>query len=33
MNTVDSTVFLLEDLDQFEEEYEIPLYTKSSSKK
>ena len=31
MNTVDSTVFLLEDLDQFEEEYEIPLYTKSSS--
>lgn len=33
MNTVDSTVFLLEDLDQFEEEYEIPLYTQSSSKK
>ena len=33
MNIIDSTVFLLEDLDQFEEEYEIPLYTKSSSKK
>lgn len=32
MNTVDSTVFLLEDLDQFEEEYEIPLYEQSSTK-